>query len=84
MVKCPFCGKGINSLETKGSAWYKFSIKSLSGSDITSYDLIDNDPSGEEDYLCPECYETIACSENGARAFLMHGELININEPRGE
>jgi hypothetical protein len=84
MLKCPFCGKEINSLETKGSAWYRVKVVDFKGHDVLDYELIDDNPEKEQDYQCPECYEVLACSREGARAFLMHGELLDVLEPRRE
>ena len=69
MPKCPKCGCEIDHLiyYVKEYNTYEFRIDSKG---YKSYTYIDTYDKEDEEYLCPECEETIATTEEEAEEIL--------------
>ena len=84
MPKCPECGKEINELINYQSFQHKYNVvveERHGGRYIEFYEhdsFIDDSEEAINEYVCPECEQTIFNSDSDAEYFLL-GETENGN-----
>jgi predicted RNA-binding Zn-ribbon protein involved in translation (DUF1610 family) len=70
MVVCPSCGKEIDHLINWSKQWRKYVVRLGEGGDLEFEEVEEAMDVLRDEFICPECEEVIAVSEEHARGFL--------------